>query len=143
MVEYRYDPRTNTYWLMEINGRFWGSLPLATRSNVGFASSLVNVIGKQSRPFQDEVKSDLKSRYMIPEFKRLVRIVLRSQQIADPNVEFSRLQEIGLFVTHFLDPKCSFYVFEWNDPWPFLSDMRNAAKKILQKVLNPDSTRTG
>src|SRR5262249_1903561 len=25
MVEYRYDPKTKRYWLMEVNGRFWGS----------------------------------------------------------------------------------------------------------------------
>ena len=143
MVEYRYDPQANDYWLMEINGRFWGSLPLATHSKVGFASSLVNVIGKQSKPFTSAGRSDLKSRYMIPDVKRLVRIVFHPQQITDPYVKFSRLREVGLFLAYFFDPKCKFYVFEWNDPWPFFSDMRNAAKKIFRQVLNYGSAKKG
>jgi predicted ATP-grasp superfamily ATP-dependent carboligase len=32
MVEYRYDPATGRAALMEINGRFWGSLPLACQA---------------------------------------------------------------------------------------------------------------
>jgi predicted ATP-grasp superfamily ATP-dependent carboligase len=142
MVEYRFDPQAKRYWLMEINGRFWGSLPLATRSEVGFASSLVNVIGKQSSPFAPATGGELKSRYMIPEIKRLLRIVLHPEKIGDPFVKFSRLREIGLFLAYFFDPACRFYVFEWNDPWPFFSDMRNAAKKTLRQVLRRDSANT-
>ena len=36
MVEYRCDFGKNTTYLMEINGRFWGSLPLAINSGVDF-----------------------------------------------------------------------------------------------------------
>lgn len=36
MVEYRYDELSGNYWLMEVNGRFWGSLPLALHSGVEF-----------------------------------------------------------------------------------------------------------
>lgn len=28
MVEYRHDPKTGKYWLMEVNGRFWGACRL-------------------------------------------------------------------------------------------------------------------
>ena len=36
MIEYRYDADTERYWLMEVNGRFWGSLPLAIASKANF-----------------------------------------------------------------------------------------------------------
>lgn len=36
MVEWKYDPETSVYMLMEINPRFWGSLELAVRSGVDF-----------------------------------------------------------------------------------------------------------
>ncbi|HHJ34570.1 MAG TPA: hypothetical protein ENJ87_02280 [Gammaproteobacteria bacterium] len=36
MIEYRYDADTRRYWLMEVNGRFWGSLPLAIASKANF-----------------------------------------------------------------------------------------------------------
>lgn len=36
MVEFRYDPTNGDAVLMEVNGRFWGSLPLAIHSGVNF-----------------------------------------------------------------------------------------------------------
>ena len=36
MVEYKIDARTSTPYLMEVNGRFWGSLQLAIDSGVDF-----------------------------------------------------------------------------------------------------------
>jgi predicted ATP-grasp superfamily ATP-dependent carboligase len=36
MVEFKYDPATGEAWLMEINGRFWGSMQLAVTSGVDF-----------------------------------------------------------------------------------------------------------
>ena len=36
MVEYKWNPETNEKYLMEVNGRFWGSLPLAIHSGVNF-----------------------------------------------------------------------------------------------------------
>lgn len=36
MVEFKYNPQDKTYRLMEINGRFWGSLPLAIAAGANF-----------------------------------------------------------------------------------------------------------
>ena len=36
MVEYRMDPATGRYALMEVNGRFWGSLPTAIHAGADF-----------------------------------------------------------------------------------------------------------
>jgi predicted ATP-grasp superfamily ATP-dependent carboligase len=36
MVEFKWDDATDTFVLLEINGRFWGSLPLALASGVDF-----------------------------------------------------------------------------------------------------------
>ena len=36
MVEYKQDPETGNFALMEINGRFWGSLPLAQAAGMDF-----------------------------------------------------------------------------------------------------------
>jgi protein-tyrosine-phosphatase/predicted ATP-grasp superfamily ATP-dependent carboligase len=40
MVEYKRDPETGNFALMEINGRFWGSLPLAIAAGVDFPHRL-------------------------------------------------------------------------------------------------------
>jgi predicted ATP-grasp superfamily ATP-dependent carboligase len=41
MIEYKLDERTGTPFIMEINGRFWGSLQLAIDAGVDFPSLLV------------------------------------------------------------------------------------------------------
>jgi len=41
MVEYKLDERTGTPYLMEINGRFWGSLQLAVDAGIDFPALLV------------------------------------------------------------------------------------------------------
>ncbi len=41
MVEYKVDQRTGTPMLMEINGRFWGSLQLAVDAGVDFPRLLL------------------------------------------------------------------------------------------------------
>lgn len=43
MVEYKLDRRTGSPYLMEINGRFWGSLQLAIDAGVDFPAMLIDV----------------------------------------------------------------------------------------------------
>jgi predicted ATP-grasp superfamily ATP-dependent carboligase len=45
MVEFRYDPTSGQYWLMEINGRFWGSLSLPVLCGVNFPYVLLESMG--------------------------------------------------------------------------------------------------
>ena len=48
MVEYKYDQARNKVDLMEINGRFWGSLPLALAAGVDFPLLLYNMLVNHS-----------------------------------------------------------------------------------------------
>lgn len=45
MVEFRYDPESRRFWLMEINPRFWGSLPLAIFAGADFPKALLDLYG--------------------------------------------------------------------------------------------------
>jgi predicted ATP-grasp superfamily ATP-dependent carboligase len=51
MIEYKLDAPTGTPYLMEINGRFWGSLQLAIDSGVDFPALLVAcALGEEVEP---------------------------------------------------------------------------------------------
>jgi protein-tyrosine-phosphatase/predicted ATP-grasp superfamily ATP-dependent carboligase len=50
MLEFRIDPERDRFWLMEINGRFWGSLPLAIFAGVDFPAALVDLYTEGRRP---------------------------------------------------------------------------------------------
>lgn len=43
MVEFKWNPQTGDYRLMEINGRLWGSLPLATAAGANFPAMMVEL----------------------------------------------------------------------------------------------------
>jgi predicted ATP-grasp superfamily ATP-dependent carboligase len=52
MVEFKYDPETEDAWLMEINGRFWGSMQLAVTSGIDFPWLVYQqgVLGRRIEP---------------------------------------------------------------------------------------------
>ncbi len=51
MVEFRRNPRTGDWVFLEINGRFWGSLPLAVASGVDFPYYLYRLLVHGERRF--------------------------------------------------------------------------------------------
>ena len=50
MIEFRVDPDSGGAWMMEINGRFWGSLALAQFGGVDFPRALVRLLLEGVRP---------------------------------------------------------------------------------------------
>jgi predicted ATP-grasp superfamily ATP-dependent carboligase len=132
MVEYRHDPNTQSYWLMEINGRFWGSMPLASHSGVEFAwESYRRHILMQTNNMQPEIKPR-SARYMIPETKRLIKLLLKPKSIADPFFKPTPLADFGRYVSGFFDPKMRYYLFRWRDPGPFFADIKTVLLKALR-----------
>lgn len=131
MVEYRYDPVRDAYWFMEVNGRFWGSFPLATASGVPFAWGLVKCCGLGEEPPEFKVRVGQLCRYFIPEAKRLVRILFQPNLIRDPVKHFSRGREFLRFLQLYLHPRVKYFIFDWSDPKPFLVDSWYALKRAF------------
>ena len=63
MVECKRDLRTGRHVLMEINGRFWGSLQLAIDAGVDFPSLLVRSASGERVPTQAGYRSGVRSRW--------------------------------------------------------------------------------
>lgn len=81
MVEYRHDPATGESALMEVNGRFWGSLPLAYHAGAEFSFLCYQLIGNNEAVANTTYRSGIRCRYMVPESRRLVRILFGQQQL--------------------------------------------------------------
>jgi predicted ATP-grasp superfamily ATP-dependent carboligase len=134
MVEYRYSSEKQKYVLMEINGRFWGSTPLAMYAGTEFASNLVRLLGLQQTVTQPTL-SHYNCLYMIPELKRLHRLLFQSNKIEDPNIQFSKPTEIFIVFKALFSFKTKYFVFDFDDPMPFFTDMQNVCKKIFNKKM--------
>ncbi len=133
MVEYRFDPATGRYWLMEINGRFWGSQPLASHcgAKFGWEAYRLAVLGEV-----DTVDTRIKyrrARYMIPETKRLIRVWRDQRAIADPHFKPRPIVTLMRFVAGFVDPRMRYFLFDWRDPMPFWADFSAVLKKAARR----------
>ena len=65
MVEYKYDKVTQQKVLMEINGRFWGSLPLAVRAGVNFPILLYDMLVNNRTPRTSTYKKNIYCRNIV------------------------------------------------------------------------------
>jgi len=129
MVEYRYDPATGRYWLMEVNGRFWGSLSLASQCGVPFAweayrrAVLPDTPGHAPRPGWPLRRA----RFVLPDTKRLLTLWANPAlptQSGGPRA--SRWRETLHWLADFLHPRTGYYIWSWRDPAPFFMDMITA-----------------
>ncbi len=126
MVEYRFDPATGRAVLMEINGRFWGSFPLAVHCRAGFALLAYQVQGAGIAPKLEALVDGLRCRMVVTELKRLVRICFGAHLIRDPFFRIRKAAEIGRFLADFLRSNVRYFLWSSDDPAPFFRDIANA-----------------
>lgn len=125
MVEYRHDPATGRFVLMEVNGRFWGSLPLARHAGALFAwAQYADAFGL---PFDGApIAKGTKARFLIPETRRLLRIL-------KTNEAEGRWAALGSWLSAVFDHKLHHYVYDASDPGPFWRDVRNAIAALARR----------
>lgn len=133
MVEYRLDRSTGHAVLMEINGRFWGSYPLASQCGAGFAwLSHRAAVGLPLEPVPTPL-TRWRCRMVLTELKRLHRLFLHPDLIADRQYEIRRGPELLRFFADFFRPGVGYFVWSWRDPWPWFADLRNMLGKLRSR----------
>jgi predicted ATP-grasp superfamily ATP-dependent carboligase len=81
MVEFKQDSRDGTLRLMEINGRFWGSLQLAIDAGINFPAMAVGVaVGATTQPKAASYKVGVKSRWLAGDTDALLALLLHSRR---------------------------------------------------------------
>jgi predicted ATP-grasp superfamily ATP-dependent carboligase len=114
MVEFRYDPDTDTAVLMEVNGRFWGSLPLAIHAGVNFPYLLYLANGLGTPVTVDVYKTGVYCRQITSDTKWLWATLWNA---SDRPGRHGRVAALLEYFASFL--QCRRYDLEWaDDPWP-------------------------
>lgn len=132
MVEYRHDARAGVFWLMEVNGRFWGSLPLARHCRARFAwEAYRRAVLNDDRPAPPP-RTGRSARYMVPDTRRLLRVLFGAGEIADPMFPINRWREVLAYAAGFLDPRGRYYVGALRDPGPLCSDAMSILRKAFR-----------
>lgn len=133
MVEFKWQPDTNQYWLMEINGRFWGSLPLAYASGADFPKMLFDLLVFKKPPQSLEYKKQIHCRKLTADLYWFEQIIRRSDTSGLVNYpSYKRVFKDFLFAfhptRHFFDIQC------WPDPLPGIMDILNFVKTQTLRI---------
>lgn len=128
MVEFKRDERDATLRLMEINGRFWGSLQLAIDAGVDFPSLLVGLAEVSPHTAMPPYRHNIRCRWLAGDLDSLAMILLkRRQHLHLAPSHPSRLRCLREFL-RFWDRNLRYELERWDDPGPALLEWR---RKIL------------
>lgn len=122
MVEYKRDSATGQPYLMEVNGRFWGSLQLAIDAGVDFPGLLVScALGENVEPTL-AYRVGVRSRWWWGQVDHLVgRVGSRPKDPLPPGTRSAKRALADLLLGPFRRADYE-EVLWWNDPRPFWNE---------------------
>jgi len=122
MVEYKIDQATGTPYLMEINGRFWGSLQLAIDAGVDFPRLLLDRASGRPGAAALRYPAGVRGRWWWGEVDHLLARLRRSPAaLSLPADAPSRAEAVRAFLGACLRFDAD-AVWRWDDPRPFLTE---------------------
>ncbi|MFV0476238.1 MAG: ATP-grasp domain-containing protein [Parahaliea sp.] len=132
MVEFKWQPLTRRFILIEINGRFWGSLPLATAAGADFPQLLWHQHYQRPIPVLPAFKRNLRCRKLSADLAWFEAVMRRD---ADPRLVTlpSRAQAVHALLTMLL-PGQRFDAQSLSDPLPGLIDMASIMRTYWQRL---------
>jgi predicted ATP-grasp superfamily ATP-dependent carboligase len=128
MVEYKVDKQDGKPWLMEINGRFWGSLQLAIDAGVDFPALLVAATtGRNPQPVHS-FRQGVRSRWFWGDVDHLLLRLRRSaDDLSLPPSAPGKCRALFDFLTAF-GPGSRDEIFRFSDPAPAIRETINWLK---------------
>ncbi|RLF34859.1 MAG: hypothetical protein DRM99_05750, partial [Thermoplasmata archaeon] len=128
MIEFKHDSRDKIFKLIEINGRFWGSLPLAIYAGVDFPYQLYCLsIGKP--PKITKKWKIVCARHLLGELIYLLRVIKGKPKDWD-----LYYPSIGEALKKIITPnKCKFFVLDLNDPLPFFMEFVYKLMEVIRR----------
>jgi predicted ATP-grasp superfamily ATP-dependent carboligase len=131
MLEFKRECRTGDQYLMEVNGRFWGSLQLAIDAGVDFPW----MVHQLARGLTPEVPGSyavgVKCRWFLGDVDHLLlRIFRRDRDLNLPPCTASRFRALREFV-RFSEPGLHYEVLRREDPRPGVFEAREYMRALL------------
>lgn len=131
MVEFKRDRRDGSLRLMEINGRFWGSLQLAIDAGIDFPSLLVQLAAGRPVPPNTDYRVGVRCRWFLGDLDHLLMILLRSRESLNlPPDHPGRLRTLVDFF-RLVQPGLRYETWRANDLRPSILEVKHWFKGLL------------
>lgn len=133
MVEFRVGAEGP--YLMEVNGRIWGSLPLAVRAGMDFPARMADlfIAGPPAEaPLDTCYRSGVRSRNLALDVVWIASTLRRHRRF--PYLEAPRRRAALGAAVGLLRPGQGYDLLEADDPRPALAELRGLATKVRTKV---------
>jgi protein-tyrosine-phosphatase/predicted ATP-grasp superfamily ATP-dependent carboligase len=129
MVEFRHDPQTRNWAFIEVNGRFWGSLPLAVAAGADFPLALFQFLVEGRRDFSRRYRVGLCCRNWRNDLWWLAAN-LRARR-AKASLHTMPLHQVGLeALGNIITLRERSDTFAWDDPGPALMELKLIARDL-------------
>lgn len=133
MVEFKVEEATGTPYLMEINGRFWGSLQLAVDAGVDFPALLLSAAAGEAPAPVLKYRTGVRSRWWWGDVDQLLLRLRRSDRdLSLPPGSPGRLRSLAQFLVLWR-PGDRNEVFRFSDGGPLLRETREWFRNLLKR----------
>jgi len=121
MVEYKQNPETGAWVLIEINARFWGSLPLSIAAGVDFPRYLYEMLCHGRTDFPQQYRPNLYSRNWGLDLQWMLDNVRADH--SNPDLMTVPLPKVAAEIANILLLRERSDTFVWDDPRPAVADL--------------------
>ncbi len=121
MTEFKVDRRTGVPYLMEINGRFWGTILLAPAAGLDLPYLYWKMLnGIEIRPEETRYEIGIQGRYLVGDTKCLL-LCLKGRPKSWPGEFPTRWTAVKSYVKSFFDNRTRDLLLTRDDPKPFFA----------------------
>ena len=136
MAEFKVDGRDNQPKLMEVNGRFWGSLQLAIDAGINFPHLLYRCARGEEVPAQLEYKPGVKSRWLLGDLDHLLIKLTHAQSPNGARYSWgSRFAAAASFLK-FYERGLRYDVQRLDDPAPGWCEIKSYVRDSLRGLMS-------
>jgi predicted ATP-grasp superfamily ATP-dependent carboligase len=143
MLEFKQDDRTGALYLIEVNGRFWGSLQLAIASGVDFPFMTYQLAIGERPSVPRGYAVGTRCRWLLGDLDHLLMRLTRSAADLDlPDCAPSKLRATLEFLK-FAEPGLHYEIITAADPAPALRELAEYGRSLLEGVARRLQIRPG
>lgn len=129
MVEFKKERSTGIPYLMEMNGRFWGSLQLAIDAGLDFPVNLVKLYGGEPLDVPDSYRRGIRSRWLLGDVDHLLARLTRKAAVP---ADAPSLPSLLVDFCRFFRTDTRYEVESLGDPGPSMYEMRSYARDLFR-----------